>query len=85
MKRVKPCQREGVADGLGGLDVLADESQLGAQPYLEDIFCCRTRRRSSALRPQISFSTHRMRRCALLAEPKVKRLLSSDQFLMAKR
>jgi hypothetical protein len=53
--------RERVADGVGELDLLADESLLGAQPGFEDIsqrpaFCCRTRRRSSALRPRISFS-----------------------------
>lgn len=60
MKRVNLAS-EGIADGLGELDLLADESQLSAQPYLKAsaggrLFCCRTRRRSSALRPRISFS-----------------------------
>jgi hypothetical protein len=59
--RQPPPARERVADSVGKLDLLADESQLGAQQVSKAsasgrLFRCRTRRRSSALRPRISFS-----------------------------
>ena len=59
MKRVKPFQRVRAQRWPRRACLLADESQLGAQPYLEGIgqwsalFCCRIRRRSSALRPRL--------------------------------
>ena len=40
--------RQGVADGFGEFALLADKTKF---------FCCRTVRRSSALRPRMSFST----------------------------
>ena len=53
--------REGIADRLGELGLLADQGELGAQPGLEFVDdrpapVWRTARRSSALRPRMSFS-----------------------------
>jgi hypothetical protein len=54
--------RQGIANCLGQFALLADQRELCPKPRLEhndqrSAFCCRTRRRSSALRPRMSFST----------------------------